>query len=458
MAVVPFENLEHSDGAWRLRGASNQFTGDASWVPPGGKTPVIIRFMNGVKSDNKPSDEGTKPFEGKASSHNELWAGETNHSLEQNILSKKPSKTGETLKATSRTGNTAYLVGKGESVEIDLESEAPAGQLVSYRVVTSPKLGKLSILGNGKLVYTPFLNAKGEDSVGFLVSDSSGKTSGGLISLMVGVKPVTRDTSIFIVIDSSLSMAATASDLYALKNNELRESLTQFYGSKEIYENKVRVISSASERTFAFLNASFPSTGLISGLFGGGMTAPAPGKECVVIVFQDEAHPDYHNPYDLYSVKDPDGWIRPHMVMNIPGTIWAAGPVDQNALPIDIINLRRSLSSGYFKRYCGIVMALYSPEFPAFSRLVDAVFRGEGPFSSKGYNLKEYASGEDPKLRLVPNLPHAAGSRYYFERLRVAAMEAGLAIPNVLNAADSDGSKTPQAKKNKNKEGWSSRG
>ena len=77
MAVVPFENLEHSDGAWRLRGASNQFTGEASWVPPGGKTPVIIRFRNGVKSDNKPSGEGTKPFEGKASSSNALSAGES---------------------------------------------------------------------------------------------------------------------------------------------------------------------------------------------------------------------------------------------------------------------------------------------------------------------------------------------------------------------------------------------
>ena len=143
--------------------------------------------------------------------------------------------------------------------------------------------------------------------------------------------------------------------------------------------------------------------------------------------------------------------------MNIPGTIWAARAVDYNALPADITHLRNCLSGRYFRRYCGIVMALYSPEFPAFSRLVDAVFRGTGPLTSTGHNLREFATGKDPKLRLVANLPHAAGSRYYFDRLRIAAMEAGLAIPNVTSSFAEEDSDSSEGTSGKQKNSWSSR-
>jgi len=460
MAQVNYESMERRDGLWQVKGSSKPYTGHAVWYPMGSTNPVVIRFENGLRVEPQKSVQGLESSRPKNLAVSPAPAPQTEGLMGKNLISKPAQRSGPSLKAISRTGSAAYLVSDGRPLEINLEAEAPIGQLVSYQVVTQPKLGMLSVSTKGSLIYTPLPGKRGEDSFGFLATDPTGKTSGGLINLMVGVKPVTRETSIYIIMDSSLSMAATSGDLYALKNNELRQSLTEFYGSRETYDQKVKVIASRSERTFAFLNLNFPSTGLITGLLGGALTAPSPGKECVVIVFQDEAHPDYHNPYGLYTLKDPDGWARPRMVMNIPGTIWAAGPVERNALPTDIRNLRNSLSGGYFRRYCGIVMALHSPEFPAFAKLVDSVFRGTGPFSQKGHNLREFATGDNPKLRLVGSLPHAAGSRYYFDRLRIAAMEAGLAIPNVSSSSQGVSDNPSEAPRNRDKQknSWSTRG
>ena len=460
MAQVSYESLERRDGLWRSKGSAKPYTGQAVWFPAGSTNPVVIRFENGLRVGPHKQAQALESARPKNFSVSPAPAKQPEGLLGKNLISKPAQRSGPSLKAISRTGSSAYLVSDGRPLEINLDAEAPIGQLVSYQVVTQPKLGMLSVSTKGSLIYTPLPGKRGEDSFGFLATDLTGKTSGGLINLMVGVKPVTRETSIYIVMDSSLSMAATSGDLHALKNNELRQSLTEFYGSREAYDQKVRVISSGSERTFAFLNVSFPATGLITGLLGGAMTAPSPGRECVVIVFQDEAHPDYHNPYGLYTMMDSDGWARPRMVMDVPGTVWAAGPVNRNALPTDIANLRNSLSSGYFKRYCGIVMALHSPEFPAFSKLVDSVFRGTGPFSRKGHNLREFATGDNPKLRLVGSLPHAAGSRYYFDRLRIAAMEAGLAIPNVSSSSQgvSDNPSESPRNRDKQKNSWSTRG
>ena len=460
MAQVNYESMERRDGLWRVTGSAKPYTGQAVWYPVGSTNPVVIRFENGLRVEPNFSAQSLESARPKGLSESSVPAPQNEGLMGKNLISKPAQRSGPSLKAISRTGSAAYLVSDGRPLEINLEAEAPIGQLVSYQVVTQPKLGMLSVSTKGSLIYTPLPGKRGEDSFGFLATDPTGKTSGGLISLMVGLKPVSRETSIYIVMDSSLSMAATSGDLYALKNNELRESLTEFYGSREAYDQKVKVIASRSERTFAFLNVNFPATGLITGLLGGALTAPAPGRDCVVIVFQDEAHPDYHNPYGLYTLKDPDGWARPRMVMNIPGTIWAAGPVERNALPTDIRNLRNSLSGGYFRRYCGIVMALHSPEFPAFAKLVDSVFRGVGPFSSKGHNLREFASGDAPKLRLVSDLPHGAGSRYYFDRLRLAAMQAGLAIPNVSSSSPNNNERhsPPTGGPSKQKTSWSSRG
>jgi hypothetical protein len=460
MAQVNYDMMERRDGLWRVKGSAKPYTGQAVWYPSGSTNPVVIRFENGLRVEPHKSAQGPESARPNTLAVSPAPTPQTEGLMGKIFISKPAQRNGASLKAISRTGSSAYLISDGRPLEIILESEAPIGQLISYQVVTQPKLGMLSVSAKGSLIYTPLPGKRGEDSFGFLATNPSGKTSGGLISLMVGVKPVSRETSIYIVMDSSKSMAATSGDLHALKNNELRQSLTEFYGSKEAYDQKVRIISSGSERTFAFLNVSFPSTGLITGLIGGAMSAPPPGRECVVIVFQDEAHPDYHNPYGLYTMVGADGWARPWMVMDVPGTIWAAAPVDRDALPNDITNLRNKLSSGYYKRYCGIVMALHSPEFPAFAKLVDSVFSGIGPFSRRGHNLREFATGDNPKLRLVGSLPHAAGSRYYFDRLRLAAMEAGLAIPNVSSSSRgvSDSPSEAPRTQNKQKNSWSTRG
>jgi hypothetical protein len=223
-------------------------------MPQGSTNPVILRFESGSKVESGGSAKSFQAEQPKNQFAPPSSSSILGHGLAINLHSKPATRVGPSLMAINRTGTSAYLVSEGRPVEIDLQCEAPAGQLVSYQVVTQPKLGTLSISQSGSLIYTPLPGKRGEDSFGFLASDASGNTSGGLVSLMVGVKPVSRETSIYIILDSSLSMAATTGDLYALKDNELRASLTQFYGSKEAYEKKVKVISSQSERTFAFLN------------------------------------------------------------------------------------------------------------------------------------------------------------------------------------------------------------
>ncbi|MCM4158728.1 hypothetical protein FHG64_03765 [Antarcticibacterium flavum] len=95
-----------------------------------------------------------------------------------------------------------------------------------------------------------------------------------------GTPPVIdRDTQIYIYFDSSGSMNSTLSPLQTMRNTILKEALIALYDNDDdLYDDRVQVVSRASERTFQFLN----------------IEGAAPTGNVISLVFQDEAHAVYH--------------------------------------------------------------------------------------------------------------------------------------------------------------------
>lgn len=90
---------------------------------------------------------------------------------------------------------------------------------------------------------------------------------------------ITANTEVIIFFDSSGSMNSTLSPLTTMRNTLLKSALLPFYGNDEsVYDQKVRVISDPSERTFLQLANR-----------GNGLSG-----EQLIMVFQDEAQPIYH--------------------------------------------------------------------------------------------------------------------------------------------------------------------
>lgn len=91
---------------------------------------------------------------------------------------------------------------------------------------------------------------------------------------------ITSDTEITIFFDSSGSMDATLSPLIQMRNTLLKNALLPFYGmNSQLYDQKVKVVSNDSERTFRMLN---------------NLGTAVTGRK-LIMVFQDEANPVYHS-------------------------------------------------------------------------------------------------------------------------------------------------------------------
>ncbi|UJP63984.1 hypothetical protein [Mongoliitalea daihaiensis] len=89
---------------------------------------------------------------------------------------------------------------------------------------------------------------------------------------------ITNDTNITIFFDSSGSMNSSLQPLITMRNTLLRDALLPFYGNdNEVYDQRVRVISEANERTFWMLNNRGQE-------FNG---------RNLIMIFQDEAAPVY---------------------------------------------------------------------------------------------------------------------------------------------------------------------
>lgn len=93
---------------------------------------------------------------------------------------------------------------------------------------------------------------------------------------------IDRDTEIYIYFDASGSMNSTLAPLQDMRSNLLKAALLPLYDNDEdLYDDKVRVLSRSSERTFQFLD----------------IEGDNPTGNAISLVFQDEAHTIYHGSY-----------------------------------------------------------------------------------------------------------------------------------------------------------------
>jgi hypothetical protein len=96
------------------------------------------------------------------------------------------------------------------------------------------------------------------------------------------VKP-DKDTSILVFFDSSGSMNSTFHPLQVMRDTILRDALLPCYGTVELYEKKVRVISRPDERGIAWLGEGFKD------------------DKSIVFIFQDESEGTYYNSAERYQ-------------------------------------------------------------------------------------------------------------------------------------------------------------
>jgi hypothetical protein len=97
----------------------------------------------------------------------------------------------------------------------------------------------------------------------------------------VGAPLINVNTNIVIYFDDSGSMDGALPGLQDMKNNLLKDALLHYYDNDgDAYDNKVSIVVKSDERTFQWLQLE---------------GASAPSGNLIVLVFQDESLPDYHD-------------------------------------------------------------------------------------------------------------------------------------------------------------------
>lgn len=193
---------------------------------------------------------------------------------------------------------------------------------------------------------------------------------------------ITSDTNIYIYFDSSGSMNSTLSPLVQMRNTLLRDALISLYNNDDdLYDEKVRVISDPSERTFNFLN----------------IQGESPAGDVIVLVFQDEAHLVYT---DYQS--------------------WDENTTRTTTFETDITTLRSRLSSFPANYYHGVIFQVETSsvnEFANFSNLITYVQNGVGNYSGN------YGLADRNEIGYVYDVTPGASPQYY-QDLIVEALES----------------------------------
>ena len=297
---------------------------------------------------------------------------------------------------------------QGESIPIDLGA--------SPVITQQPKYGQLRVVGGGKYTYIPDPDYRGMDK--FNVHPAPPGHPDGQLQIYVRTQPIDTDTEILIVTDASRSMEQTYPALNSVRRNQLQRSLIRFYGSAERYENQVRILDDPSERTLQFLRPSFMGKGV--------------GKK-ITLVFQDEAHPHYHRTDGIYPC-DPGARYVQAQPDPLDMFRWGlAAPLatmaDSDSFMEDITALREELSVSKSDFYRGVLFQINNSEIPGYRKFVETVFQGLSPYTNSRLNVKEYATGKFAVLKAVYGINPATSPQGYFDLIRQALGELGVAIP-----------------------------
>ena len=297
---------------------------------------------------------------------------------------------------------------QGESIPIDLGA-TPV-------ITEQPKHGQLRVDGGGKYTYIPDPDYRGMDK--FNVHPAPPGHPDGQLEIYVRTQPIDTETEILIVTDASRSMEQTYPALNYVRRNQLQRSLIRFYGSVGRYEERVRILDDPSERTLEFLRPGFMGKGV--------------GKK-ITLVFQDEAHPHYHRTDGIYpcdpgaryvnATPDPLDMFRWGLAAPL------ATMADTDTFMEDITALRQELAASKGDFYRGVLFQINNPMIPGYRKFVETVFQGLSPYTNSRLNVKEYATGKFAVLKAVYGIDPATSPQGYFDLIRKALGELGVAIP-----------------------------
>ncbi len=193
---------------------------------------------------------------------------------------------------------------------------------------------------------------------------------------------ITADTNIYIYFDSSGSMNSTLAPLVEMRNTLLRDALIGLYNDDDaLYDDKVQVISSPTERTMDYLN----------------IEGDTPDGDVIVLVFQDES---------VYSYTSPD----PAWDSSVPRTA---------EFEEDISILRTRLAGWPANYYHGIIFQVATPNYPGadnFAELISYVENGTGNYAG------QYGLSDRTEFGYEYNVTPGASPAYY-ESLIVSALQ-----------------------------------
>ena len=207
--------------------------------------------------------------------------------------------------------------------------------------------------------------------------------SPNLFSEPGGQPPViSADTNIYIYFDSSGSMNSTLSPLNTMRDRLLKDALISLYNNDDdLYDQKVRVISESSERTFDFLNVQ----------------GETPAGDVIVLAFQDEAVSIYHPSHPA----------------------WDENSARSSTFEADIATLRTRLASfpnNYYHAVIFQVQTSTAAQYANFGKLITYVENGTGNYSGN------YGLADRDEIGYVYGVTPGAAPAYY-QNLIVDALE-----------------------------------
>lgn len=427
---IPAERIESREGLVYEEGQTTPFTGIAYWQWPNGKVKTEREYLEGrwnglirtYSANGKLEKEtrGDPPAVTKSTpSLPKTVPAVTQTSSVSGVIfqSKKGSGGNTSLPPFSPPGSdgsgspksTGALISRqGESIPIDLGTEPV--------ITEQPRHGQLRVDGGGKYTYIPDPDYRGMDK--FNVHPAPPTHPNGQFDVFVRTQPIDTETEILIITDASRSMEQTYPALSYVRRNQLQRSLIRFYGSIARYEERVRILDDPSERTLEFLRPSFMGKGV--------------GKK-ITLVFQDEAHPHYHRTDGIYPCDPGARYVHATMDPLDVLRFGLAAPLqsmaDSDTFMEDITALREELAASKGDFYRGVLFQINNSEIPGYRKFVETVFQGLSPYTNSRLNVKEYATGKFAVLKAVYGINPATSPQGYFDLIRQALCELGVAIP-----------------------------
>lgn len=245
--------------------------------------------------------------------------------------------------------------------------------------------------GNGNIMHTYSLGVAGQEDIyrpAVTVKNLNGCSTTYQIPPVTLKLVINKNTRIFIYFDSSGSMDTTLYPLQNMRDTLLKNKLLPLYGNDSTaYDEKVKVISNSTERTFDFLNME---------------NQQAPEGNVIVMIFQDEANPIYHS-----------SSITPRT----------------SGFSSDIRTLKNRIANNFGTNnpnyYRGIMFQVDGDE--RFKQLMMAVETGSNAAYPAEFNLQSEVSAG--KVIFKYNVPDGDSPANYLNRVVGALQELGYNIP-----------------------------